>query len=58
MLQVDGDIQEEHTTSIFEVDVCRLRNMLGYIARLQRSWILRLMGGGHETELGLTKRND
>jgi hypothetical protein len=37
-LWVDTDISEEHAASIFQVEVCRFRNRLGYIGRLERRW--------------------
>jgi hypothetical protein len=32
---VDDDVLEEHTAHIFRVEVCRVKNWLGYVDRLQ-----------------------
>jgi hypothetical protein len=34
-MQVDTDISEEYTFSIFKVEMCRFKNGLGYIGELQ-----------------------
>jgi hypothetical protein len=50
---VDTNILEEHALSIFRVAICRLRNWLCYIGKLQERWSLRHMARGKELEPNL-----
>jgi hypothetical protein len=43
-LQVNTDHSEEYAASIFKVDICWFKNMIGYI--IQKSY----KEGGHETQ--------
>jgi hypothetical protein len=46
VLQPDTDILEEHADSTLRVELCRLRNWLGYVSTWQERWSLRPKGEG------------
>jgi hypothetical protein len=47
---VNTSVLEEHSASIFKVDVGRMKMQLGYMGSLPGRWSLMSMGGGEETE--------